>query len=983
MLAPMAIQHVPSLPPANPAPIDIHLDDDMNTKDTNTDSDATMGTSKTTTSPAPMSAGSTFIKTQTNTQTIESVTENTQPPDSTPAENQSASEEVKMDIDRDKSSTQASANLEPTSQTTSATPISSEGQESRHTTPTPAPDATSEDGTRKDNGGDTDARGTVTPSTKNSTETEVESSKPQVAEVKEAEVTKTESSIDSPTDQEPKLSNTEATEPMDLDVVDNSGGEVKHASSNEHDPNISAAEDIQAQGGSDHQQITSKDVNPIDAPLPTPKPILGASQFDDTTAEISRLHATYDSSGESRASERAEEKLEDDTVSGAQTEQTSSEDGKFKAPEPVVHNNSKATTFESTTEHEDEETTPPAKIRGSLFGGPDGKQIQPIAKTSETPRVDSVARTETAGGAENLVGDDMTDISPETNILLDQAGALSTEPFNFEKSNAEESLEPDVYKDIGAEAVLGAQREASSPPPSSDHDAKPDISPYSRDASPASSHATSNNSQESHKTSASQAAELVNQINSGFYSFQETDDRKTPEEFSRLEQASNSTDQSVLPSIEQMQPCNCEPGHHCSHRVRHEFNLRDRPECVYLPGTVVDNDPSGTYTNDRKYYPSTREVDWEDRDEDEDSIENGGHLMSGGLGVDKTYPMGRYSKTIPFNETDPLIRDKNPFGEESSSENESTSKKSKKRKNKGKSTREAKRPKITDMTNITDDPDTQPTHRSRQRSNALPYLSTTLGTLAESLRNRHSESKASKPTKKSSSKKKTKTTTTSPSQPSLTITQMVQRVAKPLVTKLSYPILFNCPSSSCSLCQSPSYALIGTGSSRSIKIYDFGSGNRELADAVAAGRKQTMERRPESTKVCLVCTTNYLKVLMCKVHDVVPLDVCTVFSTQEAVEKAEKKQCTKAELSNWCSLCPAPAAYACDKNCGAKFCDSCAPKVYAEDGNLTAMLDQTSDKVTEEYTHGLRADVELLRKGGELGKFLARMASSARRNRAG
>lgn len=120
---------------------------------------------------------------------------------------------------------------------------------------------------------------------------------------------------------------------------------------------------------------------------------------------------------------------------------------------------------------------------------------------------------------------------------------------------------------------------------------------------------------------------------------------------------------------------------------------------------------------------------------------------------------------------------------------------------------------------------------------------------------------------------------------------------------------------------------------------------------------------------------------MCNTHDVVPLDVESVFDTSAAFAKASGKQCTKDEVKGWCSLCPAPASYFCDKNCGAKFCDTCAPKVYAEDGNLTAMLDQTPDKVTQEYPHGLRADVALLRKGGELEKFLARMASGAGRNR--
>jgi hypothetical protein len=38
------------------------------------------------------------------------------------------------------------------------------------------------------------------------------------------------------------------------------------------------------------------------------------------------------------------------------------------------------------------------------------------------------------------------------------------------------------------------------------------------------------------------------------------------------------------------------------------------------------------------------------------------------------------------------------------------------------------------------------------------------------------------------------------------------------------------------------------------------------------------------------------------------------------------------------------------------------------------MLEGMTDQVSPEYNRGLRADVELLRKGGELWRFLGRMA---------
>ncbi|KAG9521937.1 hypothetical protein KCV07_g3333, partial [Aureobasidium melanogenum] len=972
-----------------------------------------MDTSKTTTSPAPTSAEPTSVKTEMNTQTTESVTENTNQVLGPTSESQSALVEVNVDTSGDKNVTEASANPKPVEETTSAPPTPPEAPEYSHATPTPTQDATSEDFSEKDNDGDAVASATVTPpSTEMSAGSELEGSKPAAAKVEDVEATKNDPGIESLADQEPALSKTEATEPMDMDVVDNSNGEVKNVSSNDHDPNPPAEEVTHAQGGSDHEQVASKNISPTDVPISNPDSASGASQSDDTATQVSRLNATYDSSGESRVSEREEEKMEDDTVPDTQDGNVSSDNGKIMAAEPVVDSNSTAMISESTAEQGEEETILPAKTQGSMFGGPDGPQDQPIAETPQTSRVDSVAKTETPEGFDQLFGDEMTEVSMEMNSRLQQTAAIE---FNLGECNTEQDAELNIVKDIEPDAVLGAQREVLSPPPSPDDDAKPDISAYPSAPSPAYTHTTSStNSQLSQKTKASEIQDVIDLIGSGGLYAPETHNQQTPEEVSRSEQATNDTDQSVLPSVEQMQPCNCE-GHHCLHRARHAFTMRPRKDdCVYLSNLVVDNDTSGTYTDDKKSYPSSREVAWEDRDEDEETNEDGerDYLMSSGFISDNTGFMRRFDNTIPFNQTDPLIRDKNPFEEESSSEDDSASKKSKKRKKKnlstGEGTRRTKRPRITDdtdehdiqpphplsrtsrsikktasrITEITDEPDTQPTHRRRDRSHVLPHLSTTLGTLSESLQRRQSESGASKPTKKTTSKKKKPPTNTPSTQPTQTIIQMVQRVAKPLTTKLSYPINFNARSF-CSICSCPSYAIIGTGSPRNVKIYDFGHGNREMPDANQAGKSQPMQPRPEEMSLCLKCTTAYMRILMCNTHDVVPLDVESVFDTSAAFAKASGKQCTKDEVKGWCSLCPAPASYFCDKNCGAKFCNTCGSKVYAEDGDLNPMLDQTKDEITHEYKHGLRADVELLRKGGELERFLARMAAGAGRNRTG
>ncbi|KAG9558496.1 hypothetical protein KCU71_g7565, partial [Aureobasidium melanogenum] len=923
-----------------------------------------MDTSKTTTSPAPTSAEPTSVRTEMSTQTIESVTENTNQVLGPTSESQSAMVEVNADTYGDKIATEASVNPMSVEETTSAFPTSPEVLECSHTTPTAAQDANSEE----EADGDTVAGTTVTPpSTEMSTETDLESPKPAVAEVEDAKATKIESSVENPADQEPELFNTEATEPMDLDVVDDSGGEVKSGPSNDHDLNTPAAEVTQTQGGSDHEHFASKNITPAEVLISNPDSTPGASQSDDTTTQVSKLHATYDSSGESRASKRKEEKMEDDTVPGAQAENNPFDNGKVLAAEPVVDSNPTTMTSESTAEQEEEDTILLAKTRGSLFGSPDGKQIPPSTQPLETPRGDSVTQSQTPKGFDHLFPQDMAGISMQSQIFLDQASALKTGPFTFETSNAEEDAGPGVEKNIESEAVLGAQRE----------------------------------------TKASEIQDVIDLIGSGELYAQETHNQQTPEEASRSEQASNGTDQSVLESIEPGQPCNCEFEYPCSPCKVRSYNLRPRKDdYVCFGNQIPDTDTSGTYTEDKKSYPSSREVAGEDRDDDEDTIEDGegDYHMKRGLVSENTDLMGSFTKTTPFNETDPLIRDKIPFEEESSSEDDLASKKRKRRKKENKSGKRAKRPKITDMTDepdtqpphplsrasrsigktatriteITDESDTQPTHRRRERSHVLPHLSTTIGTLSESLQRRQSGSGASKPTKKTISKKKKAPTNSSPTQPTQTITQMIQRVAKPLTTKLSYPVIFNARSF-CSICSCPSYAIIGTGSPRNVKIYDFGTGNREISDANQAGKPQPMQPRPEETSLCLKCTTAYMKVLMCKIHDVVPLEVESVFDTSAAFDKAVKKQCNGSELQGWCSLCPAPAFYFCDKHCGAKFCDTCGSKVYGDhDGNLTAMLDQTPDKMTHEYKYGLRADVELLRKEGELERFLARMAGAGR-----
>lgn len=1007
MLALMAMHPVPILPSPNPATTHIHSNADMNNKDNNTTLGATIDmSSKTTTSPNPIAATSVPAKMQMNVHTAENVTEKTNhAPLPSPVEGQASSSEIKIDTNGDKSATEASTNSKSAEETASPSSIPPEGIKGNCTISTPAQDASLAANLEEDTDDGAIAGDTVTPPrTEMPTSTELEDPKPAVAQVEVTEATKAEPSSESTAVPVPELSNIEPGEPMDLDVLDNSDDKGKSAVSEDHGPNPPTAENTYTQCGSDHAQNASRDICLADGPLRS----TSGPTLDDTTAEVSRLHDTYDSYGEISASRREEAKTEDDSVPGAQAEGTFSDDAKVMVSEPSKDETLIVMTSKSTAEQE-EETILPLKPQKSLFGGPIGNRIPPPIEAHQTPKVESVAQIGTTNGFKELFEDEMTNVSTEMNSYLQNSAALGLE-FNLEASNTGENAQPDVEEDGESQAVTGAERRVPSPSPNSDHDAKPDVSACPSTTSPAYSRTSSYTSQVSHKTSASQAEDLSNLINSGSLYAHETDNKDTPEEFTRLEQAPNNTHQLVLESVERVQPCNCGPRFYCESCKPRKIGLRQKKEhYVYLNNIVVDDDTSGTYTDDRRYFPSSREVAWEDRNDDEETTEDREehHLIDGDLIPDNTVSLGRFSTAISHNNTVPLTKDKMPFEEESSSEDDPESKKSKKRKNKDEPTRQAKRPKITDMmdefanwkpqsfseasnsvgntackiTETTDESDIRPTHRRKPKSYMLPCTSISQRKHAELLQDRQPGSGASKPTKKTASKKKTSTKPPS-ARSSQTIVQIARRLARPLTTKLSYPIHFN-SKTSCSICDCPSYAIIGTGSSRNIKVYDFGNGNLEISDANEAGKPQPMQAIPEETSLCMACTTRYMGMVMCTTHDVVPMDVHCVFDSSAAFKKALEKQCTKDELKGRCSLCPAPASYCCDKDCGAKFCDTCACKVHGEhEGNLTAMLEQTEDKISPEYIHGLRADAELLRKGGELEKFLFRMAG-ANKNRTG
>jgi hypothetical protein len=597
-----------------------------------------------------------------------------------------------------------------------------------------------------------------------------------------------------------------------------------------------------------------------------------------------------------------------------------------------------ATEPDSEAEHSDSTTTKVARLvatydssgdsqtalatgpRGSLFGGPAGPQI-PVESDNL--------------GFDGMFDQKMIEVPSGMNDMLLEDSGFEMNSFNFSKPNFEEDAEP--------EAEAGAEQEVPSQPPNADHDAKPDINashdPTSPDSkysptSPTYSQAPSNSSHISQRSSAPEILELVDLIGSG--DLYAPDSKETPEEFSRHEQV-----------VETQPPCSCE--HPCGHRVINAFGLRPGPRqegCVYFNNIVCDNDTSGTYNNKHAKYPSARVVDIEDLDEDEESLNDGA-----------TDPMGGYNTTIPFNHNERVIRDRRVFDEESSSSDERQTKAKKKRKKtKTKSSKAAKKSK-------------------NNNGIATPRASD-----SDEDDDIKIDEQASTPAPKPPAKKKAPST----SVPNQTIVQMLQRLAKPHLTNLSYPVNFNSAVSSCSICNSPSYAIYGASSTpRKIKIYDFGQGNTEIPDANQAGNTiaSSADVKPKDTNLCLACTTSYMKILMCSTHEIssiTPLPSPQPNSSPSSPSSTSSQtppSYTPATLRTTCSICPTPATYTCDLSCNAKFCDTCTAKLYGKfDGKLSDMLEGMTDQVSPEYNRGLRADVELLRKGGELWRFLGRMA---------
>lgn len=907
MLDPMATHQVSILPPRDPTPTDTHLDDDpKNLAHNISNTTASPATEMTESDPVPMQIRIGSAKTTLETTNQISI---------------AASAEAKTaSIDNDtENRTNAKADPEIIEEITPAPSSEVEVSNNNYTTSASVEDATPGAGVTVHKVAQKDAAIKDINEASHIVE-EIMTIESEKAEITEREVSKVidiKSTTDESAAPEVELTKAMTSEQNGPGTVHLSISEQENSCPESLSISKPVAENTQKQDGLDLEKIAPG----VEVVSPNQDPSLAigsnseAGNSDDTSAQVARLMATYDSSQENRTS---------------LLETTAAE-----APELVAQ------------QHIDTATIPEG--RASLFGGPVGPQIPPQTETPEIFNVGPLTQIETPKGFEDLFEEETT---LEDNIVQEDV-VVDMNSFDFSNSNTEQYVEPEVE--------AGAEQDVSSQLPSSGHDGKPAMKtshdPTSPNyvygpTSPAYSHTTSNNSHISHASSNPSVLSMVEFVGSEDQYNTAADNKETPEAFAELERVTGVTTQSIPEVTEEL--CNCED-QHCVHRVSNAFGLRPGPRKegnVYISNLVYDNDKSGTYTDEQRYYPSAPKLTVEELEDDEETNDDGeeDHVMSGGLPTDPADPNGRFN-TIPFNHTDTLIRNKRPFDEESSSSDESRTKKNKKRKKtKSKSTKATKKSKDNSGSAISR------TTKSDEEEIDIDEQASTCATKTST--NKASVKKA--PTKRRPS-------TTAPNQ---TILQMVQRLAKPHTTRLSYPIVFNCPAASCFTCKDTSNAINGCSSTpRKIKVYDFGQGNMEVPDADEAGNAGEAAKRPEQTQLCLGCTTGYMKILMCSTHDISHI-------TSSAPAQASSPNPAQASPSGFlCTICAASATYTCEFNCGVHFCDTCTYKVHGEfDGDLSATLDTMTDEATAEYPRGLRADVELLRKAGELWNFLRRMA---------
>lgn len=197
-----------------------------------------------------------------------------------------------------------------------------------------------------------------------------------------------------------------------------------------------------------------------------------------------------------------------------------------------------------------------------------------------------------------------------------------------------------------------------------------------------------------------------------------------------------------------------------------------------------------------------------------------------------------------------------------------------------------------------------------------------------------------------------------------------------IITSLCHPVAFNhkpMPDSPCHFCHPPIHAILGLGFRSVTIIDDPKAGMIEIKGGHGA-------RGKDQTRLCISCTLNLMKKLVCRTHDIRkihPNDLAPDLDFGAAFDRLNSGNLYSKD--HWCSICPSLAEHRCctkdgdSCGCGLMLCWQCEQELTRHKGNFDHFLAGLAVEATDNRPFGLRADVELLRDGGPIDKFLLTM----------
>lgn len=217
-----------------------------------------------------------------------------------------------------------------------------------------------------------------------------------------------------------------------------------------------------------------------------------------------------------------------------------------------------------------------------------------------------------------------------------------------------------------------------------------------------------------------------------------------------------------------------------------------------------------------------------------------------------------------------------------------------------------------------------------------------------------------------------------------------QTLVRAILTSFAHPICFNCDAEStaescrstdeqdCHFCAEPALAVYGFGKVEAL-VRDFKDqpGYEEVTNGHVANGIA-------STRLCAMCTTIRMSVLMCEKHDMRPILGVDASEAQDvSIDILLDKG--SMDLHQFCAVCTNRATFECavvdegnagaDAGCGLKLCEGCAITLEREHKrSLAGLLEGLDVELANNKTIELRADRELLRDDGPLMRYLSWMS---------